>query len=138
MGRERVLVVSQKRSKFKYVPHLFLMWAPNLLNPHKLAANVRHPFREVLHTSHRQYPVEMKEGIEYHVIEHRRFGKLETVDVVQSSTFSRGLIPRAKQLFSREFYYGHDKYLFQPFKLVDRTFVRDGYNQGEYLRKLIK
>ena len=68
------------------------MVTPNLLNPRKLAANVRHPLREVFHTSHKQYPIEMKEGVEYHIVEHRRFSKLETVDVVSSDTFAKGLV----------------------------------------------
>ncbi len=128
----------QQRSKLKDVSHLFLMWAPNLLNPSKLTANIRHPFREVLHTSHKQYPVEMKEGVEYYVVEHRRFDKLETVDVVRQDTFAQGLILRAKQLFDRNFYYGHDKYFSQPFRLVDRTFVEYGFNKEEHLRKVLK
>ncbi len=99
-----------KRPKLKDASHLFLMWTPNILNPGKLAANVRHPLREVFHTSHRQYPIDMKEGIEYYVVEHRRFTKLETVDVVRQDVFAKGLIPRVKQLFDRNFYYGHDQH----------------------------
>lgn len=135
---ERLSLVTKKRSKLKDVSHLLLMSVPNLLNPNKLLANIRHPFREVLHTSHKQYPVEMKEGVEYHIVEHRRFNKLETVDIVTPDTFPKGLIPRAKQLFDRSFYYGHDKYFPQPFRLVDRTFVSDGFNQEEHLHKVIK
>lgn len=43
-----------------------------------------------------QYPIEVKDGIELYVVEHRRFNKLETIDVVQSDVFPKGLIPRAK------------------------------------------
>jgi len=113
------------------------MVTPNLLNPRKLAANVRHPLREVFHTSHKQYPIEMKEGVEYHIVEHRRFSKLETVDVVSSDTFAKGLVPRLKQLFDTSFHYGHDKYFPKPFRLVDRTFVKNGFNQQEHLRKVL-
>lgn len=114
------------------------MCAPNFLNPRKLAANMSHPLREVFHTSHKQYPIEMEERTEYYIVEHIRFNKLETVDVVRSDIFSKGLIPRVKQLFDRKFYYGHDKYFPQPFRLVDRAFVRDGFNQEEHLRKVLK
>lgn len=113
------------------------MWTPNILNPHKLVENIRHPLREVLHTSHKQYLVEMKEGVEYYVVEHRRFNKLETVDVVRPDTFAKGLIPRVKQLFNRTFYYGHNEYFPQPLRLVDRVFVGEGFNQEDHLRKVL-
>lgn len=127
----------QQRSKLKDASHLFLMWAPNLLNPNKLVTNIRHPFREGIHTSHKQYPVEMKEGIEYYAVEHRRFNKLETIDIVKQDAFAKGLIPRIKQLFDRNFYYGHDKYFPQPFRLVDRAFIKAGFNEEVHLRKVL-
>lgn len=134
---ERTSSVPKKRAKLKDTTNLLLMWAPNLLNPNKLLANIRHPFRGIIHTSHKQYPIEMKEGDEYYVVEHRRFNKLETVDLVTPDTFPKGLIPRVKQLFDRNFYYGHDEYFAQPFRLVHRTFVSDGFNQQEHLRKVL-
>ena len=135
---ERLSLASKERSKWKSVHHLVLMVTPNLLNPRKLAANIRHPFREVFHTNHKQYPVEMREGVEYHVVEHRRFGKLETVDIFVSDTFAQGLIPRVKQLLNATFYYGHDQYFPKPFRLVDRSFVGNGFDREAHLRKVFQ
>lgn len=131
------LTVPKEGLKWKNAHHLVLMWTPNVLHPKKLAANLRHPIREVLHTSHNQYPVEMKEGVEYHLVEHRLLDRLVTVDVVSLDTFPKGLIPRIKQLFDTNFYYGHDEYFPQPFRLVNRAFVTGGSNQEEHVRKVM-
>jgi len=65
------------------------------------------------------------------------FNRLVTVDVVERSAFAEGLIPRVKQLFRGDFYYGHDQYFPQPFKLIDRTFVKKGVilDREEHARK---
>lgn len=123
--------------KWKNAHHLVFMWTPNVLHLKKLAANLRHPIHEIIHTNHKHYPVEMKEGVEYHIVEHRLLGRLVTVDVVTPDVFSNGVVPRLRQLFNRDFYYGHDKYFPQPFKLVNRVFVTDGFNQEEHVRKVI-
>ncbi len=75
VSTEKVSLTPKEKSKLKNAHHLILMWTPNLLNPHKLAANIRHPLREVFHTSHKQYPVEMKEGVEYYIVKHIRGGE---------------------------------------------------------------
>ena len=112
--------------------HLFLMALPNILNPHKLAVNVRHPIHEVIHTGHRQYPL----GETTHVVEHVLFERLVTVDVIEEDTFPKGLISRVKQLFRRDFYYGHCEYFPQPFRLVERKYVNgNGFNLDEHLKK---
>lgn len=120
--------------RWKNAHHVVLMLAPNILHPIKLAANLRRPIHEFVHTNHKQYPVEMREGVEYHVVEHRLLGRLVTVDVVTPDAFPRGLLPRVKQLFDRKFYYGHDKYFPQPFRLVNREFVNERFNQEEHVR----
>ncbi len=130
--------VQKEGLKWKNAHHLVLMWAPNVLHPRKLAANLLHPIYEVVHTNHKHYPVEMREGIEYHVVEHRLRDRLVTVDVVIPDVFPNGVIPRLRQLFNRNFYYGHDRYFPQPFKLVNRTFVSDGFNQEEHVRGVIE
>lgn len=129
--------VPREGLKWKNAHHVALMWAPNILHPRKLAANLRHPVHEVFHTNHKQYAVEMQEGVEYHVVEHRLLDKLVTVDVVTPDSFPNGLVPRVKQLFDPKFYYGHDKYFPQPFKLVDRTFVTNGFNQDEHVKDVL-
>ena len=63
VSSERASSVSEERSGWKSTHHLVLMVIPNLLNPRKLVANIRHPLREVFHTSHKQYPIEMNEGL---------------------------------------------------------------------------
>lgn len=118
--------------------HLALVWTPNILNPHKLLANVTNPVGEVLHTRHNQYPVEIIRGQEYHVVEHMLLNKLTTVDIIRESVFASGFLPRIKQLMGRDFYYGHDKYFPEPFQLVDRTFIGSGFHMGRHLEKLFE
>lgn len=134
---EIVSNVPQEGLRWKNAHHILFMWTPNVLHPRKLAANLRHPIHEVIHTSHKQYPVEMKEGVEYHVVEHRLGERLVTVDVVTPDTFPKGIIARTKQLFDTKFYYGHDKYFPEPFRLVNRAFVNNGFNQEEHIRGVI-
>jgi hypothetical protein len=118
--------------------NLLLLWAPNIFNPRKLVANLRHPIGEVFHTNHKQRPFAIKKGTPYYVVEHRLFGHLVTVDVVIPTTFPKGLLPRIKQLFDRKFYYGHDKDFPQPFMLVNRTFVDEcEFNEKTHLRSLV-
>lgn len=117
--------------------HLLLLWMPNILNPHKLVANLRHPIGEVFHTNHKQRPVTVKDGVSYHVVEHRLIGKLVTVDIVTPTIYQEGLFPRLKQLFDRKFYYGHDKDFPHPFMLVNRTFVNSRFNEESHLDKII-
>lgn len=113
--------------------HLLLLWTPNILNPHKLIANLRHPIGEIFHTNHKQRPVKKTDETQYYIVEHKLFGKLVTVDVVIPTTFPQGIIPRIKQLFDRRFYYGHDRDFPHPFILVNRIFVDDKFNRDEYL-----
>ncbi|MBI4097252.1 MAG: hypothetical protein HY428_02435 [Candidatus Levybacteria bacterium] len=138
------MVLSEIRStvpreglQWKNAHHVVLMLAPNILHPIKLAANLRHPIHEFVYTSHKQYAVDMREGVEYHVVEHNFLGRLVTLDVVTPDSFPRGFVPRVKQLFDRRYYYGHGRYFPQPFMLVNRTFVTDGFNQEEYIREVI-
>ena len=113
--------------------HLLLMALPNILNPHKLAVNIRHPIHEVFHTGHSQYP--LGESATY-VVEHVLFERLVTVDVIEEDTFPKGFIPRARQLFRRDFYYGHCEYFPQPFRLVERKYINGGdFNLKEYLEQ---
>lgn len=125
-----------RKRKFDKSGHLLLMWTPNFLNPNKLASNMRHPVFEVTHTSHVQY--KMEEGAEYYVVEHKVFRKVVTVDIVEPSSFERRFVPRIKQLFDRSFYYGHAEYFPKPFKLVNRTFVRKGFDKKMHLQKFKK
>lgn len=134
---EFISSVDQEGAKFKNIHHLALMWTPNLLNPHKLGANLRHPIGEVFHTKHTQYPIELKEGIEYHIVEHRMFNKLTTVDIVHVDEFPKGFMARLKQLFDRNFYYGHDKYFPKPFKLVNRTFVDKDFDLRSHIENIL-
>lgn len=117
------------------IQYLLQMWTPNFLNPKKLASNLRHPIHEVFHTSHIQYPIEMKEGVEYHVVEHKIGPKLVTIDVVKPTQLAKGIMPRVKQLFDSRFYYGHSQYFPEPFELVNRTFVKKGFDKEEYLEQ---
>ncbi|KKQ34049.1 MAG: hypothetical protein US51_C0054G0002 [Microgenomates group bacterium GW2011_GWA2_37_6] len=124
--------------KLNNIHHLLLLWTPNIFNPHKLIANLRHPIGEVFHTNHKQRPVKKTEETEYYIVEHRLFGKLVTVDIIIPTAFHNGIIPRIKQLFDRRFYYGHDKDFPQPFILVNRTFIKDRFDQGDYLKTIIR
>ena len=117
--------------------HLLLLWTPNILNPHKLKANLRHPIGEMFHTNHKQRPVKVRRGVAYYVVEHRLFGHLVTVDVVRATTFAKGILPRIQQLFDRNFYYGHDKDFPQPFILIDRKFVVCNFRVKSHLKKLL-
>lgn len=127
----------QEGLRWNNAHHLLLLWTPNILNPHKLFANLRHPIGEVFHTNHKQLPLERKKRAEYYVVEHRLLDKLVTVDVVTPTSFSNGLVLRIKQLFDRNFYYGHDKDFPQPFILVNRTFVEGGFNEKDYSKKIV-
>ncbi len=136
-SRELESSIPQNKERLKNAHHLALMWTPNLLNPPKLINNLRHPIGEVFHTKHTQYPVDMREGIEYHVVEHRMFDKLVTVDVIHQDTFPKGIIPRLKQLFDKDFYYGHDKFFPQPFRLINRTFVSDNFDLENHVQQIL-
>ncbi len=130
--------ISQIKGRdLRYTPQFLVMLAPNILHPGKLAANIRHPVHEVLHTNHKQYPVDMQEGVEYHIVEHRLFNKLVTVDIVRQVQLAEGFIPRIKQLFDRSFYYGHAGFFPQPFKLTNRTFVKEGFDQEEHNQRVL-
>lgn len=127
----------QEGLKWRNAHNLLLLWTPNILNPHKLFANLRHPIGEVFHTNHKQKPIERKKKAQYYVVEHRLFDKLVTVDVVTPTEFPKGLIPRMKQLFDRNFYYGHDRDFPQPFMLINRTFVAESFNEEDYSKKIV-
>ncbi len=115
--------------------HLLLMMLPNLFNLFKLVANIRHPIYEVIHSSHNQYQIN---GSSLYVVEHFLFGRLVTVDVVEIDSFPLGLIKRALQLFKRDFYYGHCEYFPQPFRLLDRKYVRrEDFSIDKYLERFI-
>jgi hypothetical protein len=119
------------------IGHAVLMITPNILHPQKLATNLRHPIHEVVHTKHRQYPLEGTDN--RYVVEHDFFGRLVTLDIVETDSFTQGLIPRVKQLFRPDFYYGHAEYFPQPFKLVNRTYITNQkgniFNSDEHLNK---
>jgi hypothetical protein len=121
--------------RLKNVYHLGFMWAPNLLNPNKLLVNLRHPIREVFHTSHRQEPVEMLEGVEYHLVEHLVGDRLVTVDIIKSDTFPKGITSRLKHLFDNNFYYGHANYFPLPFRLINRTYVNSDFSKKDYIER---
>ncbi len=126
----------RKNNLWRIAPHAFLMVLPNLLHPHKLVANIRHPIYEVVHTGHKQYPLETDDR---HVVEHSIFGRLVTIDVIDRDEFPKGLVPRVKQLFRKDFYYGHCEYFPQPFRLVDRTYVNGNiFDYQEHIRKFRK
>jgi hypothetical protein len=129
----------QEGLRLKNAPNLFIMWAPNILNPHKLTANILHPVGEVIHTSHKQRKVAMIEGVEYDVVEHRLGKRLVTFDVVALDSYQRGLFARARQIFNRKFYLGHEKDFPQPFRLVNRTFVKpgSGFDKDAHVREVI-
>lgn len=116
----------QEGLRLKNAHNLLVLWAPNILNPYKLAANLRHPIGEVIHTSHKQDKVAMIEGIEYDVVEHMLGKKLVTIDVVALDSYQQELIARLRQIFGRRFYLGHDRDFPQPFSLVRRDFVKSG------------
>lgn len=128
---------SKKRTKIIDASYLLLMWLPNVLNPRKSIANLRHPVHEVTHTTHKQYPID---GDSLHAVEHLLFNRLVTIDVIERDVFQKGLISRTKQLFRADFYYGHGQYFPQPFRLVDRTFVKKGiiFDREEHLRRFKK
>jgi len=116
--------------------HLILMALPNILNPYKLYRNLKHPFYETIHTQHKQYPLEEKSGI--HVVEHRLFGKLLTVDLIEKNKEIKGLTSRVRRLFSRDFYYGHCEYFPHSFRLINRTYVRDKqFSLEDHIRKVL-
>ncbi len=127
----------QEGLKLRNAHNLLLLWTPNILNPHKLFANLRHPIHEVFHTNHKQRPIERKKHAQYYVVEHRLRDRLVTVDVVSPTQFPKGLIPRVKQLFDRNFYYGHDRDFPQPFTLINRTFVRGEFNEENYSKRIV-
>ena len=127
-----------QEKKSDRIEYGLLMMTPNVLNLRKLVSNIRHPIHEILHTRHVQYPIAMEEGVEYHVVEHKLGPKLVTIDVIKPTPLARGVIPRMKQLFDSRFYYGHAEYFPQPFELVDRTFVRKGFDKEKHLQKFKK
>jgi hypothetical protein len=123
---------------FRNSHHLGLMWTPNIFHPVKLASNIRHPIGEVLHTRHTQEPVELREGTEYHLVEHYFGRKLVTVDIVTPQAQQQGM-DRFKQLMQRDFYYGHADFFPQPFRLINRTFVNSSsFDITEYVDGVMK
>ena len=118
--------------------HLLLMCVPNIFHPRKALNNLRHPVHEVFHTKHKQYPIEANPDI--HVVEHTLFGRLVTVDVIRRSRFPKPLILRFKQLFERDFYYGHAQYFPKPFRLIDRTYIEDAksFNVNSHVSKILE
>ncbi|MBI2621342.1 MAG: hypothetical protein HYW63_01690 [Candidatus Levybacteria bacterium] len=126
----------QEGLRWNNLHHLLLLWTPNIFNPYKLIANLRHPIGEVFHTNHKQRPVKRTDETQYYIVEHRLFGRLVTVDVVIPTTFQKGIILRIKQLFNRRFYYGHDRDFPRPFILVNRTFVNDDFDQKRFLKRM--
>ena len=116
-------------------PQLLLMILPNLLNPRKLLNNICYPIHEVLHTKHKQYPLETHDGV--YVVEHDFLGRLVTVDFVREERFAVSPLQRLRQLFDRNFYYGHAQYFPRPFRLIERIYVQNGsFNLEEYLREI--
>jgi len=95
-----------------------LVVLPNILNPWKLASNLRHPIHEVLHTKHRQYPAEGYPGL--YVVEHEFFGRVVTIDIVETKPELSDLgdlvgLVLPKDLFRRDFYVGHADYFPERF-----------------------
>ncbi len=122
--------------RWGYTYHLLFMVLPNILHPKKLAKNIMHPIGEVLHTHHKQYPIGEDS---LHVVEHRLFGKLVTIDVVREDTFANGIRGRLRQLFKEDFYYGHCEYFPRPFQLVDRTCIEGNvFDYNGHLSKFKK
>ena len=138
LSREIVSNIPQEGHRLNNIHHLGLLYVPQVLNPQKLLLNLRHPIGEGFHTSHNQYPVDIIEDLEYHVVEHKLFKNIVTVDVVHQDSFAEGLVERARQLFRMDFYYGHVKFFPQPFKLVDRTFVGKGFNLDGHVEEVLK
>ena len=99
---------------------MVLMVLPNVFQLKKLIQNVRHPIHDWAHTRHRQYPV----GGGQYLVEHYWFGRLVTVDTVVMDKFAKGFFGRLRQLFGSDFYYGHCEYFPQPFRLVERKYIR--------------
>jgi hypothetical protein len=124
-------------SKLKKAANIPLMWTPNIFSP-KLFKNLRSPFTEILHGHHRQYAVDMIEGVEYHVVEHG-LGLMDmAVDVVAVDSFPQGLIPRIRQLFRQDFYYGHAQYFPQPFRLIARSGEEAIYHKEEFVNRVLE
>lgn len=112
-----------KSGKAEKVIHFFLMLVPNILNPNKLAANLRHPVHEMLHTSHKQY---FDEDSRFYVVEHYLFGRVVTVDAITESFSPAGFWNRVTHLFRKDFYYGHAEYFPKRFRLIKRWHVKNG------------
>lgn len=119
--------------------NLLIMAMPNLLNRRKLRANIRHPIGEVFHTSHEQIKVAMLADKEYDMVKHYLGKKLVTVDIVVLDSYRRGVLAKARQIFDDKFYLGHEKDFPQPFRLVDRHFVREGsgFDQDAYAQNIL-
>lgn len=119
--------------------NLLIMVTPNILNRRKLRANLRHPIGEVIHTKHTQTRLAMVAEREYDMVEHWLGKKLVTVDIVVLTSYKRGLIAKAKQIFDDKFYLGHDKDFPQPFELVHREFVRSGsgFDRDAYAQSVL-
>lgn len=125
------------KPKWMYLPDLLLMWTPNIFNPNKLIDNITNPIGEVFHTKHIQYPV--KDDPSKYIVEHKLFGKLVTVDLVERDRFRNGPILRLKQLFDRRFYYGHAQEFPKAFRLISRTFVQnpEEFDVQEHAKRIL-
>ncbi len=120
--------------RLERIVHVPLLVLPNILNPYKLVTNLRHPIHEVLHSQHEQYPIG-DQGL--HVVKHEFLGRVVTVDLIKETEFAEGFIPRLRQLFSRDFYYGHCEYFPRPFRLVDRSYMStNGGDFDQHVRNL--
>jgi len=118
---------------------LAAMWGPNLLKFDKLRRNLGDPIGEVIHTSHKQRPVAMVDGIEYDVVEHYLRGKLRTIDVIAADSYREGIFPRIRQIFDSRFYMGHDRDFPNAFRLINRTIVKSGsgFDKDAHVRDVI-
>ena len=116
--------------------HYFLMILPNILNLEKLYNNIRQPIHEFIHTYHRQY--QSKQDPSIFVVEHEFFNKLVTIDIIRRDEDSDLLMPRLKRLFASDYYYGHNEYFPNSFKLEERVYIiRTDVNLEALVKRLI-
>ncbi len=101
----------------------------NFFLPRNIVKNLKNPIPETIHTSHKQHSI----GRGNYIVEHYLFDKLVTTDLIKKDPFKDNLLDVIKQVFKKDFYYGHAEYFPKPFVLIKREYINQDFNKEAFL-----